>query len=114
MVYTYKHTIMQRERSADELAGLAKALADPNRVRLVELLRRRGLCVTAAAQELGLSQPLVSQHLRVLRQAGLIRGERLGRRVHYRLDLERWEALLGQLRGLVGEAAAKKEGLKVS
>jgi len=85
-----------------ELALLLRAVADKNRLRLVELLSRRELCVTAAAQELELSQPLVSQHLRVLRQAGLIRGERRGRRVHYRVDRERWEELLRELQGLVG------------
>jgi len=85
----------------DELARLTQALADANRLRLLELLSRRALCVTAAARELGLSQPLVSQHLRVLRQAGLIEGERRGRRVHYRVDRRRWRGLLKELAGLV-------------
>ena len=87
-----------------DLARLAQALADANRLRLLRLLARRELCVTAAARELGLSQPLVSQHLRVLRQAGLIQGERRGRRVHYHVDRRRWDGLLEDLDGLVGEA----------
>ena len=87
-----------------DLARLAQALADANRLRLLRLLARRELCVTAAARELGLSQPLVSQHLRVLRQAGLIQGERRGRRVHYHVDRRRWDGLLDDLDGLVGEA----------
>ena len=87
-----------------DLARLAQALADANRLRLLRLLARRELCVTAAARELGLSQPLVSQHLRVLRQAGLIQGERRGRRVHYHGDRRRWDGLLEDLDGLVGEA----------
>ena len=86
-----------------DLARLAQALADANRLRLLRLLARRGLCVTAAARELGLSQPLVSQHLRVLRQAGLIQGERRGRRVHYHIDRTCWEGLVQDLGGLVGE-----------
>jgi ArsR family transcriptional regulator len=86
------------------LARLAQALADANRLRLLRLLARRELCVTAAARELGLSQPLVSQHLRVLRQAGLIQGERRGRRVHYHIDRTCWEGLRRELDELVGEA----------
>jgi len=93
-----------------ELARVAQALADANRLRLLNLLAGRQLCVTAAARELGLSQPLVSQHLRVLRRAGLIQGERRGRRVHYQVDREKWEKLLAELGLLVGRAAAETPG----
>ena len=105
---------MSKKTTVEDLSRLTKALADPHRVRLVELLARRGLCVTAAARELGLSQPLVSQHLRVLRQAGLIRGERRGRRVHYHVEARTWAKLVAQLSALVGEDQRSPGGRKAS
>ena len=73
---------------AAELAELFKALSDPTRLRLVKLLNEHSgaLCVNALAQRLGVTQSAVSQHLRVLRLAGLVRGERRGPQVHYSLD----------------------------
>jgi DNA-binding transcriptional ArsR family regulator len=72
----------------EELADTFKALSDPTRMRLVKLLSEGGgaLCVNALAHKLGVTQSAVSQHLRVLRQAGLVRGERRGYFVHYALD----------------------------
>jgi ArsR family transcriptional regulator len=74
-----------------ELAELFKAVADPTRLRLVKLLAEssRSLCVNALTARLEVSQSAVSQHLRVLRQAGLVSGERRGNRVHYSLDERR-------------------------
>ena len=90
-----------------DLAGILKALSDPTRLRLVQLLGRQeerpGLCVNALAQRLGVSQPAVSQHLRVLRNLGLVRGERRGYRVHYGL-------VRGRLRECKEEIASLLEG----
>lgn len=69
-------------------------LADPTRVRLLEVLATQtgdhALCVGALAARLAVSQPAVSQHLRVLRSLGLVRAERRGLRVHYVLDRQRF------------------------
>jgi DNA-binding transcriptional ArsR family regulator len=69
-------------------------LADPTRVRLLEVLATQtgdhALCVGALAARLAVSQPAVSQHLRVLRSLGLVRAERRGLRVHYLLDRQRF------------------------
>ncbi len=83
----------------EELAGIFKTLSDPTRLRLVKLLAEGegALCVNALASKLGVSQSAVSQHLRVLRQTGLVRGERRGHFVHYSLDqgvLEQYRAKL--------------------
>jgi ArsR family transcriptional regulator len=71
-----------------ELAELFKAVADTTRLRLVKLLAEspHALCVNALTARLGVTQSAVSQHLRVLRQAGLVHGERCGNQVHYSLD----------------------------
>jgi DNA-binding transcriptional ArsR family regulator len=78
----------------DKLAEIFKALSDPTRLRLVKLLNdcQTGvcqggpLCVNALAHQLGVTQSAVSQHLRILRQAGLVRGARHGAFMHYSLD----------------------------
>ena len=66
----------------EELAALAKAVAHPARVRIVRLLLRRTSCMCGdIVDELPLAQSTVSQHLKVLKAAGLIRGEVEGPRV---------------------------------
>ena len=84
-----------------ELARLARALAHPARVRIVRLLARRGTCVCGQiVLDLPLAQATVSQHLKVLRSAGLVRGEVDGPRVCYCLDprvLQRAKALIQDL-----------------
>ena len=71
----------------EEQVALFKALADPTRLNLVKLLCRQrkpnALCVNALAYRLGISQSAVSQHLRVLKNMGLVKGEGRGYRVHY-------------------------------
>jgi len=89
----------------EKLAEIFKALSDPTRLRLVKLLSEGGgaLCVNALAQRLAVTQSAISQHLRVLRQAGLVRGERRGSFVHYSLDQDRLERYKAQLQDTLGE-----------
>lgn len=87
-----------------ELVMLLKALSDPTRLKLVEMLGTHGhiLCVNALAAKLGITQSAVSQHLRILRQAGLVAGERTGHHVHYKLDrrqLEKMKKLIDETLG---------------
>jgi ArsR family transcriptional regulator len=74
-------------KNVEEQAGVFGALADPTRLKLVRLLCRRGdpnaLCVNALAGLLGVTQSAVSQHLRVLKAIGLVKGERRGYHIHY-------------------------------
>ena len=77
-----------------KLAEIFKALSDPTRLRLIKLLndckpgvcKGGPLCVNALAHQLGVTQSAVSQHLRILRHAGLVRGARKGSFMHYALD----------------------------
>lgn len=62
-----------------------KALAEPRRWRIIELLAREELCVCHLAEEIGAAQPLVSHHLRVLRDAGLVESEKHRQWTYYRL-----------------------------
>ena len=69
-------------------AALFKALADPNRLRIVNVLSHRDLCVCDLQSVLGLSQPFISRHLAYLRRTGLVRDRREGARVCYSLTLD--------------------------
>jgi ArsR family transcriptional regulator len=64
---------------------LLRALAAPVRIAVVLQLRSSPRCVHDLVDALGVTQPLISQHLRVLKAAGVVRGERRGREVVYRL-----------------------------
>ena len=89
----------------EELTEVFKALSDPTRLRLVRLLAEHqgSLCVNALAHKLEVSQSAVSQHLRVLRQARLVEGERQGYHVHYSLDPERLERFRTRVLETLGE-----------
>jgi ArsR family transcriptional regulator len=68
----------------DTLASLAKALGHPARVRILRFLDARQACITGdVVLELGLAQSTVSEHLRILREAGLVQGEIEGPRTRY-------------------------------
>ncbi|MDP9639608.1 ArsR family transcriptional regulator [Rhodococcus cercidiphylli] len=64
---------------------ILRALAAPVRIAIVLQLRESERCVHELVVALGVTQPLISQHLRVLKAAGVVRGERNGREVLYRL-----------------------------
>ena len=85
----------------DELAALAKALGHPARVQIMRLLVRREACICGdIVDELPLAQSTVSQHLKVLKEVGLIRGDIDGPRVCYCVEprvLRRLKALVGSL-----------------
>lgn len=78
--------------SIDEQTALFGVLSDPTRLKLLRLLAQQrepnALCVNALAYQLGVTQSAVSQHLRVLKSAGLVKGERRGYRIHYFINQE--------------------------
>src|SRR4030043_514489 len=86
------------QREAEEQTAVFRALADPTRLKLVKLLCRQrfpdALCVKALACLLGVSQPAISQHLRVLKSIGLGKGERRGSHIHYFINPQGWQGCL--------------------
>jgi len=72
-------------RQAERMAQLAKALADPVRLQLVDVLRKHAgkVCVCELVPLFDLSQPTVSHHLKVLRDAGIVDSERQGLWAYY-------------------------------
>jgi DNA-binding transcriptional ArsR family regulator len=96
-----------------ELVRFYKALGDETRLKLVALLAQqepgRAMCVGRLARELGVTASAVSQHLRVLKDLGLVRGERRGYRLHYFLDLERLAAYHDLVSEQLGEEFVLRE-----
>ncbi len=77
-----------------------KALSDETRLKILDLLLNYDFCVGALSRQIGVSEAAVSQHLRVLRKAGLVSGEKRGYYTHYDVNRE-----------LVGEAAKTLHGI---
>jgi ArsR family transcriptional regulator, zinc-responsive transcriptional repressor len=77
-----------RVQDYSAVSELFSALASPVRAAVVHRLTQRGWSVTELAEELGVSQPLVSQHLRVLRAARVVEATRTGRTTTYALQDE--------------------------
>jgi len=69
-----------------EFTQVMKALSDPSRVKILKMLEQRPLCVCEMTAALGLAQPTVSKHLKVLEGAGLVTFEKDGQWVNYRLE----------------------------
>ena len=85
---------------AAEVAAALRIVADPARLRLLSLISTADggeACVCDLTEPMGLSQPTVSHHLRVLADAGLLEREQRGRWAYYRLVPERLELLRGAL-----------------
>ncbi len=95
------HRPVEGDEADAELAELAKALGHPARVQIMRLLVRREACICGdIVDELPLAQSTVSQHLKVLKEAGLVKGEIDGPRVCYCVEprrLRRLKALVGSL-----------------
>ena len=90
-----------------ELARFFNALGDETRLRLVSLLINqepgKAMCVGCLAKALGVTASAVSQHLRVLKDLGLVRAERRGYNIHYYMDQERLATYHSLVRENLGE-----------
>jgi DNA-binding transcriptional ArsR family regulator len=86
-----------------ELLGPLKALADETRLKLISLLLNHDLCVGALAHRLGISEAAVSQHLQVLRKAGLVKGEKRGYWTHYAMKREVLKELADRLKTIADQ-----------
>jgi ArsR family transcriptional regulator len=85
---------------SEELAARFKALADPTRIAIVNRLSQADeVCVCDLNGAFHLSQPTISHHLKILREAGLVESSRRGTWAYYRLVPETVEALRGALGG---------------
>lgn len=92
-------------RQAESLATVAKALGDPIRLQLVDVLRKHAgkVCVCELAPLFDVGQPTVSHHLRVLREAGIVDSERQGLWAYYYVVPETLAQIAGWLAGPMDE-----------
>ena len=93
----------------EEQAAVFKALADPTRLNLVKILCHQhepdALCVNALAELHGISQSAVSQHLRILKNIGLVKAERRGYHIHYTINHD----VLAHCHDIIAEALSIKK-----
>ncbi len=97
----------------EELSKRLRLLAHAERLRILDAVRRDAECVCHLEALLGKPQPYVSQQLRLLRDAGIVRAEQQGQNIFYRLaddDVRQWlEAVLGPVAGEMPSMAAHKQ-----
>jgi ArsR family transcriptional regulator len=85
-----------------KMAKVFKALGEPTRLRIIKIMASEGgyFCVGSLAKKLGVSQPAVSQHLKILKEAEILDSKRMGYHVHYYVDaktLKRYKKQIGEL-----------------
>ncbi|MDW7695148.1 metalloregulator ArsR/SmtB family transcription factor [Flammeovirgaceae bacterium SG7u.111] len=93
----------------NELALAAKAFAHPARVAIIQYLLKANACINGdLVQELGLAQPTISQHLRELKEIGVIKGTIDGSRVSYCINTDCWEQIKTQFNFLFDQLNSNK------
>ena len=98
------------ERRA-RLAAVLRGMGHPTRLRILERIMRGELCVSELGNALGLRQANVSQHLAILRDRGLVVGERRGNLTCYYLADPRIEGVIALLKEMLGASAEKEVAL---
>jgi ArsR family transcriptional regulator, arsenate/arsenite/antimonite-responsive transcriptional repressor len=100
--------MLERE-NVEDLARLFGALGSDTRIRMLQELGKNPLCVGALAMRLEMTQSAISQHLTVLRHAGLVASDKQGSYVHYRLTEDARERCRAALDGILTDAPEKEE-----
>lgn len=94
-------------KDQNQLANLAKSLAHPARIAIIQHLLSSESCINSdLVEELGLAQATISQHLRELKEIGLIQGNIDGVRMCYCIDSEKWNEMKSKLNLLFDQFSA--------
>jgi len=105
-----------------DLARILKILSVETRIRILHLLKGRALCVGALSAQLDVTQGAVSQHLRILRDAGILIADKRGYYVHYHVNektLAKWKEQVGNFLSTIEDSERacrsrkKKKGAKL-
>jgi ArsR family transcriptional regulator len=102
---------MNRSRTLERSSSAARArrfaaLGDPARVAILDNLGDGTRCLCEMQDDLGMAPNLLSYHMRILREAGLVRGVRRGRRIDYRIEPEGFTSLSDEIARLAGTAGS--------
>ena len=92
-----------------EEAEIFRALSDPNRLRIISMLSGEELCACHILEQLQITQPTLSHHMKVLCGCGLVSGRKEGTWMHYTLNREAADGLLKTLTGVLAGAEDRTE-----
>lgn len=92
----------------DDFLEIIKALSDETRLKIIDLLLNYDFCVGALSRHLNISEAAVSQHLRVLRRAGLVTGEKRGYYTHYDVKKELLEKAAQSIQEIAAQETSRK------
>ncbi|MEV7184514.1 metalloregulator ArsR/SmtB family transcription factor [Kitasatospora sp. NPDC093102] len=101
--------VMSVESDANSPVDVLKAVADPLRMRILTLLAREALCTSHLVEETGARQTNLSNHLKILREAGLVDTEPCGRFTYYKLRPDALDSLADLLGDLASTARANTD-----
>lgn len=93
----------------DNFSKVMKALSDNTRIKIIDLLLQYDFCVGGLARKLEISEASVSQHLQVLRKAGLVTGEKRGYYTHYDLNRNLFEEAAQAIHAIAAYEGPRKE-----
>ena len=97
------------ERTGRQMAYVFKALGDENRIRILKLLRGGELCACHLLEDLNISQPTLSHHMKILCDAGIVAGRKEGKWMHYRICCDGVCALRSMLQELLSPEMLPKD-----
>ena len=86
-----------------------KALSDENRLKIIDILSGGSLCACKILEQFDFTQPALSQHMKVLIDCGLIRGERVGNWMHYSLAAEKYDEIIRFVKYITEDKNIKKD-----
>ena len=93
------------ENTEKKTAGLFKALGDENRIRILKLLQSGEKCACVLLDDLHITQPTLSHHMKILCDSGIVTGRKEGKWMHYSISQEGAENAAALLRSLTAPAA---------
>ncbi|GAB1858185.1 metalloregulator ArsR/SmtB family transcription factor [Flavobacteriaceae bacterium MHTCC 0001] len=86
------------DEEINKMAQIAKVFAHPARIAILQYISKQNSCIcNDIVEEIGLSQPTISQHLKVINEAGLLKGNFEGKSICYCLNVERFQEFQSQL-----------------
>lgn len=95
----------------NDLANAAKAFSHPARIAIIQYLLKMNACINGdLVEELGLAQATISQHLRELKEVGIIQGSIEGTRISYCINATRWEEIKAEFNELFNQYVIPKNG----